>query len=457
MARPWWGRVWIIQEVLKSRNSEFRCGEATTSIDDFVALEEVRREHARQVPGLRQIRSYPLNNILSAWTLNRRDANSDACPLFDWLSITHQFAFTQPRDRFYALRDLATPGARRAIAAEYDAARLSDALLNVQVAVHVLTAEQRTLLPLQTSWRKRTRGLPSWCPDWYTPQEGYVAFVFHAPAVEALTREDGTTLPPEPPRLAFQACGPRHTRAIVAFEPRAGSSLTNETAGRCCLRVDGWHFDEIEARKAFPAIDLSKETTPQLQADGRAARRRALYKKCAAWRRVVERRIEGDQPNPYGSPDALQAAFWRTLIADRDEDWNGPPPDEFGDGLDRFLDSKGEDVQGSMAFLVPAVSRLARRAFVVTKRGYLGLAPVGCRVGDLVCVLTGGAVPFILRREKALHRGGGKGEGGSVGSTVQYHKWVGESFVHGIMRGEWVSELEKKQKLRSEMMTFEVT
>ncbi|KAK7942546.1 heterokaryon incompatibility protein [Apiospora aurea] len=422
MARPWWGRVWIIQEVLKSRNSVLRCGGATAPLGDFVVIEAFRRAFARQVHGVNQILSYPLNNVLSAWDLNRRDANSDECPLFDWLGITHRFAYTQKRDRFYALRSLATPGAREAIAAEYDRTKLSDALLNVKANIHVLTVEQQTLLPLQFAWRKRTRGLPTWCPDWYTQQEGYVPFVFDSGAVAA-TGEDGEK---PPPRLTFQACGSLHTLADISFDP-AGKALTNETAGRCSFHISGWPFDEIVFCDAFPDINLAQETTPQLQAAGRAARRRALYRKCAAWRRVVEQHIQDNhQSNPYGSPDALRAAFWRTLIADRDGDWGGPPPDDFGEGLDRFLDSAGQDVQGSMAFLVPAVSRLARRTFIITKMGYLGLAPMRCREGDLVCVLTGGEVPFVLRPDKGPHwREDDDGKGGG---------WVGEVYATEVGR-----------------------
>ncbi|KAK8084379.1 hypothetical protein PG997_005650 [Apiospora hydei] len=444
MARPWWGRVWIIQEVLNVPMR--RCDRP---LDDFVALEAVRRAYAREVHGVNRIPSYPLNNILSAWEINRRDANSDECPLFDWLGITHRFMYTQKRDRFYALRSLATPAAREAISAEYNRAKLSDPLLNIKANIHVLTEEQPTLLPLQFAWRKRTRGVVYLVPG----LEGYVPFVFDSQAVAATG--DGTK---RTPRLTFQACGILHTLAELRFEP-AGQVLTNKTARGCCLQIAGWPFDEIGFRDAFPDIDLSKETTPELQAAGRVTRRRALYKKCAAWRRVVEQRIQDgpQQPNPYGSPDALRAAFWRTLIADRDGDWGGPPPAKFGEGLDRFLESEGQDVQRSMAFLVPAVSRLARRAFVITERGYLGLAPMRCRVGDLVCVLTGGEVPFVLRPDKGPHwkeDDDGKGEEGLAKSTR--YRWVGEAYVHGIMRGEWISELEEGQRLRSEMVTFRV-
>ncbi|KAK4541394.1 hypothetical protein LTR36_007995 [Oleoguttula mirabilis] len=56
----------------------------------------------------------------------------------------------------------------------------------------------------------------------------------------------------------------------------------------------------------------------------------------------------------------------------------------------------------------------------VTDNGYLGTGPEGMYVGDVVCVLYRGNVPFILR------------ETGSRGHYIL----IGEAYVHGIMQGE---------------------
>ncbi|OIW27962.1 HET-domain-containing protein [Coniochaeta ligniaria NRRL 30616] len=61
----------------------------------------------------------------------------------------------------------------------------------------------------------------------------------------------------------------------------------------------------------------------------------------------------------------------------------------------------------------------ANRAFFVTGRGYMGLAPWSAACGDGVFVLRGGRTPFILREQAA---------GG--------HGLVGEAYVYGIMGGE---------------------
>lgn len=63
------------------------------------------------------------------------------------------------------------------------------------------------------------------------------------------------------------------------------------------------------------------------------------------------------------------------------------------------------------------------RSFFVTKNGLMGIGPATAAVGDLVCVVEGATVPLILRKWD--------GEG----QDIRY-KFVGESYVHGLMDGE---------------------
>jgi hypothetical protein len=66
------------------------------------------------------------------------------------------------------------------------------------------------------------------------------------------------------------------------------------------------------------------------------------------------------------------------------------------------------------------------RRFYITKKGYYGLAHNEARQGDLVCILLGGNVPFVLRKEKE-----------------SYFTLIGESYTHGLMNGEAMKDLEE--------------
>jgi hypothetical protein len=112
---------------------------------------------------------------------------------------------------------------------------------------------------------------------------------------------------------------------------------------------------------------------------------------------------------------------------------------------------------------------VGRRLFV-TEKGYLGAGPKSSKVGDKVVVLKGGSVPFVVREGDA-QEGEGKGEGAGEGGSeekrmeesvsgvktkgwsakfgkarkkekeegeveVKSYRFVGECYVHGVMRGE---------------------
>jgi len=72
------------------------------------------------------------------------------------------------------------------------------------------------------------------------------------------------------------------------------------------------------------------------------------------------------------------------------------------------------------------------RAFIETKNGYMGIGPKSAQKNDLLCVLGGSQVPFVLRRVE-----------------INRYRLVGECYVHGIMNGEIV-----KAKEGDDLKTF---
>ncbi|KAH8732591.1 hypothetical protein GQ44DRAFT_697855 [Phaeosphaeriaceae sp. PMI808] len=75
------------------------------------------------------------------------------------------------------------------------------------------------------------------------------------------------------------------------------------------------------------------------------------------------------------------------------------------------------------ASLIRALS--GRKLFMTTK-GYMGLAPEGCEVGDKVTILLGGTTPFMLRPLMSKF------------SFGQHYALVGDCYVHGCMDGEMI-------------------
>ena len=74
------------------------------------------------------------------------------------------------------------------------------------------------------------------------------------------------------------------------------------------------------------------------------------------------------------------------------------------------------------------------RWFFVTEEGYIGLGPYHMESRDLVCVLAGGKMPFVLR---AVNR-----SCESCGPEQYCYQFVGFAYVHGFMDGLMVQSIE---------------
>jgi hypothetical protein len=78
----------------------------------------------------------------------------------------------------------------------------------------------------------------------------------------------------------------------------------------------------------------------------------------------------------------------------------------------------------SMLLCVP------NRLLFTTSNGYMGLGPKMAQVGDLVYVLLGGELPYVLRRQEDT-------------DTFQF---IGECYVHGLMNGEGLVDARNKSR-----------
>ncbi|KAF2647283.1 HET-domain-containing protein [Lophiostoma macrostomum CBS 122681] len=90
----------------------------------------------------------------------------------------------------------------------------------------------------------------------------------------------------------------------------------------------------------------------------------------------------------------------------------------------------GEDIPSGDVdrFLMAAGSACGGRRLFHTSKGYVGIGPVVLQGGDIVCILSRGAMPFVLRRDSHSRR------------SKRRFALIGEAYVHGIMYGEGVSK-----------------
>jgi hypothetical protein len=142
--------------------------------------------------------------------------------------------------------------------------------------------------------------------------------------------------------------------------------------------------------------------------------------------------------------DTLQkhSAFLRETFSNfnpgMDRAWNSYPPAGKSRGV--ISEMARQDVNHYLMLLgqsfAQVLSAIPGRRFCVTDEGYVGLAPPGAQVGDLVCIVLGAQVPFLLREFHEHDK--------EYTSSISLHRLVGECYIQGMMRGERMNEERKK-------------
>lgn len=145
------------------------------------------------------------------------------------------------------------------------------------------------------------------------------------------------------------------------------------------------------------------------------------------WRKMM--RTQPDERYHTGEP--LSRAFWRTVQVDLkqnspdgprqmdSQDWEDLVALETEEGLEEFLARVKSNFR--RAFRQLRLIEQFNRRFYVTVNGYIGLGPPGLDVGDSICLLELGQVPYALRDAGPRKR-----------------TYLGECYVHRIMDGELV-------------------
>jgi hypothetical protein len=243
--------------------------------------------------------------------------------------------------------------------------------------------------------------LPSWVPDWSHDNE----------------------------RRTIIAAGAK-------FNADNGSQpIISISEERKVLTIQGFVFDTISELNGVYAIRDQIDMDPRSEDVQR--------KRTMAAKRSIENCIDLAK-RAYQIPEGQtsEEVLWRTLCCDLTPDI--PPnraPKSYGGGyklLRKFHEAMREDgsydftheVYKNLEFLrvnyIPnsvftnSVQKFTTaRNMCVTTRGYLGRVPRGSEVGDKICILFGGSVPFVLRDA---------GDG--------YFTFIGECYIHGIMDGE---------------------
>ncbi|EXM17742.1 Heterokaryon incompatibility [Fusarium oxysporum f. sp. vasinfectum] len=378
--RPWWTRAWVVQEASTPRRKVIWYGPYERSSKHFWKAARVLFLISKQ-PGITQLQKEAYNPSASLFNHMRVAREENKLLLLDALPSMRLYQATDPRDRVFAILAICQDGKHPDIAPHYEN---STEEVFTNLAAHILSRDERLDILGHCHYSRRAPSLPTWVPDWTSK---WVALDFSHRNEKTLER-------------VYNACF--SIPAVIRID------LTTRT-----LRLRGIKFDELFS------VGLARNADPNITPDVDVLRN---------WLSLASR-----LGNDYISGGTVFEALQHTLCADITESsqWNGE--DERGGKVDLPGDiyTIPQDFFRCSLLLN---RRTVRRCLATTRKGYLALAPQETKPGDLLCVLYGGQLPFVLR------------------NSGSYFELIGEAYVHGIMDGESINS----SNIRNMEQEFEI-
>lgn len=400
--RDYWSRLWIMQEFAVGRELQISCGNMTISYDSLLEairfVEEFNLTNAEDTDEPYKKELYPL-------------ASPYWCPEFSFMqgvvsrrwryqSLKHQSYFfrilvdssilaidynhpqcTNPRDRIFSLLGLANDEDTFRKIIDY-----SKKCEDVYEAIARKFLDQGHVDILALCQFPKASSMPTWVPDWRQP-----------------TRNPCTSVP-----------------WFSSFCASKGSpvrqKLTHPNNGR--ITLFGTFIDVVSTTGSIwdPdwLADLPTEYTKQYMSE--------IHTFCKQSLRVSE--------------SDLDYIAGLVAIADRNSIFSDTNDAECSQrcawSFNQLLEllNKSEthlELNLEMADPLSVYARQlralhSRRPFI-SKTGFIGLAPMHVIPGDVICIFLRGRTPYVLRRQ-----------------DDGVYELVGETYVHGVMYGEFMRE-----------------
>ncbi|OSS43193.1 hypothetical protein B5807_12187 [Epicoccum nigrum] len=420
LKRTWWKRMWVVQEMMLSPNPVLKCGADEVDFERLVIFRnlhwEAQSADLERFQPLRNLwRECPFTPMLEYHRVKWLDGE-----LSLWLMDVAPFQCRYLRDKVYGLMGLIHPDIRKQITVSYNEEAVTDKMVFIEATW--ICFHRELLIPLQFGQveKNTSLGLPSWCPDWNSKQK-------HVPLV-------GFGFAPYPVTSSFR---PPADKWLFGGEkeikPRFAFSGDKETLFLHGFVVDTVDFVNGVGTEETPEVIVYTGDDLAIQAQCRQERLESTKKACLRWEAHIR---TSKSVNYLDSDGGYEEAFFRTIAANRtfsrkalDSDvkpifdaWIGRDIASDGSSSSTTVETKRiKDYSNSV------VSLCAKRTFITTTTGYFGLAPQITKLGDLVCIVYGADVAFILRKPEP--------ELGNIPGS-----FIGEAYIHGIMQGEYLEK-----------------
>ena len=409
MQSSWFSRLWIVQELIVSRNPLVMCGDRTISWPIIPRVVHMLRSHHLHLdpPNTEMTQFLEIPFILDGY---RTQSFRDQEPrLHFWLTAfrTQWNDAKHQEDRIFALHGLANDRDHP----DLQPPALHNLMPPVQVFTQVTKHAAITICELDTvcigRGPNRMRGLPSWVPDYsLNPNESSrpLTHISFAPNESFSAGGRKRAVPPNSPaHYQFSASSTR-------YSPSGTEIHVNPSFDASCygLVVDAIFMDTVSKRGM--RSDLQHHDNDE-----------ALFEHLQAWGENASTAVFGGQGWPTlmdaypETHETRQQALGRTLLCDRDANEKRLQP---GNNFFSFSENLESDTRARQWVIPEAVREQTfeaekagmwrwmrkRRVFVTEEDGYMGMGPEEMKDGDYVVVVLGSGVPWVVRAKEGTDK-----------------------------------------------------
>lgn len=401
LARPYFQRIWVIQEIALSPNIQVVCGDETLAWTAFSSMVSSLLEHR-------------LTHLLGG-QLSTQQLTSGATTLWCMQNIKMQlksfgrrklsavlfetmgFLATNARDQYFGILALVDSEWGNIVAPKY-----RDSVEDVYMKATMMSVQCEQnfdLIYLAGITHGRSfPSMPSWVPDF---------------SHDILINPFG--LSPPGRMIQYKAGGTSDSDAYQSPQFRGQhlvlyGAIIDEicTFGRARTAV---HL-EYDAEQCILWRDWVIEACELAQLHSKSEN---------VWRTLIAGLAHpGKDLVPIYYQQYFEH-FRRTFIDDvrfQDTDWK-----EAHALISQDNEIKDDIKLGASSYLFALLDASIGRRFCITKTDKFALAPSGCAIGDLICLVPGAPAPFVLRKAEY--------------SFIL----VGDCYVDGLMAGEGMDDL----------------
>lgn len=399
LSRPWFGRVWIIQEIASAREAvvlvgnDIRIGWKQMAVAIIWLL---CHGYPDNIPGLH-----------NCWNVVTIDVcrKESAVPLLRRMSPTSTFHSTLPHDKIFALLGMTTEGQKLE---EYPRLRIdytrdwrelfrdvvrhcieTPGSFGKIATLHVLSQVRHQSPDAPFTWDMQQS---SWVPDFDDDNQhcpiawrGYCFDMKTTKGTEASIIESGDS-------------------RILSLKGIVVDKVSKVWLDLVDVDDNDDPFFSINVFSAIADIWSSLAFNWKLNSNNRYA------KLGDAFATLLTTGYVGRNDTDKASPGMFFAAYWQMAVAIVEEEDHkfknsylvGPLQKKDVSVWDHTHEDDADERMtyiANMAALFKTAVELDKAVFV-TETGYLGIGPAITRAGDEVCVLYGGVTPYVVQRVK---------------------------------------------------------